>query len=382
MARSAPPPRHAPRRRTLPIRRIDAARHLLHPRQMRDSLTLARQPYWRNASLAGLQSAAAAAIALPLVYLSPWSHLIGYAALGTLVALFGRYAPARARNRILLLATLTQTLAVFVMSATGWLGMALAAKLLLLTLACGIFFFVAVAGRFGPPGPLIFIFAAGAAMRNPTSLLDVLERSAITAAVALLAWAICAATEHFRHHPPREDPPPPSPAHSSPDLLIASTRSAVAAGIAAFTSYAFGAAYPFWAAMGALAVLQGAHLHIGMNRALQRMAGTVAGAILVWLILAQNPSFWVVFAILVVLQYVTEVIIGFNYGLGQILVTPMALLMTRLAVPGVDGTAMVSERILDTLLGAAIGITIAVLWSSLEERRQLARHAEHLRKSA
>lgn len=349
---------------------------------MRDSLTLARQPYWRNASLAGLQSAAAAAIALPLVYLSPWSHLIGYAALGTLVALFGRYAPARARNRILLLATLTQTLAVFVMSATGWLGMALAAKLLLLTLACGIFFFVAVAGRFGPPGPLIFIFAAGAAMRNPTSLLDVLERSAITAAVALLAWAICAATEHFRHHPPREDPPPPSPAHSSPDLLIASTRSAVAAGIAAFTSYAFGAAYPFWAAMGALAVLQGAHLHIGMNRALQRMAGTVAGAILVWLILAQNPSFWVVFAILVVLQYVTEVIIGFNYGLGQILVTPMALLMTRLAVPGVDGTAMVSERILDTLLGAAIGITIAVLWSSLEERRQLARHAEHLRKSA
>jgi len=380
MARSAPPPRHAPRRRALPIRRIDAARHLLHPRQMRDSLTLARQPYWRNASLAGLQSAAAAAIALPLVYLSPWSHLIGYAALGTLVALFGRYAPARARNRILLLATLTQTLAVFVMSATGWLGMALAAKLLLLTLACGIFFFVAVAGRFGPPGPLIFIFAAGAAMRNPASLLDVLERSAITAAVALLAWAICAATEHFRHHPPREDPLPPSPAHSSPDLLIASTRSAVAAGIAAFTSYAFGAAYPFWAAMGALAVLQGAHLHIGMNRALQRMAGTVAGAILVWLILAQNPSFWVVFAILVVLQYVTEVIIGFNYGLGQILVTPMALLMTRLAVPGVDGTAMVSERILDTLLGAAIGITIAVLWSSLEERRQLARHAEHLRK--
>ncbi|HZV56227.1 MAG TPA: FUSC family protein [Sphingobium sp.] len=349
---------------------------------MRDSLTLARQPYWRNASLAGLQSAAAAAIALPLVYLSPWSHLIGYAALGTLVALFGRYAPARARNRILLLATLTQTLAVFVMSATGWLGMALAAKLLLLTLACGIFFFVAVAGRFGPPGPLIFIFAAGAAMRNPTSLLDVLERSAITAAVALLAWAICAATEHFRHHPLREDPPPPNPAHNSPDLLIASTRSAVAAGIAAFTSYAFGAAYPFWAAMGALAVLQGAHLHIGMNRALQRMAGTVAGAILVWLILAQNPSFWVVFAILVVLQYVTEVIIGFNYGLGQILVTPMALLMTRLAVPGVDGTAMVSERILDTLLGAAIGITIAVLWSSLEERRQLARHAEHLRKSA
>ncbi len=374
--------RRGRRRRALQIRRVDAARHLLHPRQMRDSLRLAKQPYWRNASLAGLQSAAAAAIALPLVYLSPWSHLIGYAALGTLVALFGRYAPPRTRNRILLFSALCQTLAVFVMSAAGWLGLALAAKLVLLALACGIFYFVAIAGRFGPPGPLIFIFAAGAAMRDVTSLQVVLERSAATAVVALLAWAICAATEHFRHHPPREDAAPAPPPRPPRALLVASTRSAVAAGIAAFTSYAFGADYPFWAAMGALAVLQGAHLHIGMNRALQRMAGTVVGALLVWLILAQDPSVWTIFAILIVLQYVTEIIIGINYGLGQILVTPMALLMTRLAVPDAGGAAIVSERILDTLLGAVIGIAIAVLWSSLAERYHLARHAGRLRQSA
>ena len=30
-------------------------------------------------------------------------------------------------------------------------------------------------------------------------------------------------------------------------------------------------------------------------------------------------------------QYVTEVIIGYNYALGQVTVTPMALLMTYLA---------------------------------------------------
>ena len=39
-----------------PARRRDAARHLLHPRQLRDSLTLARQPSLRNATLAGLQA--------------------------------------------------------------------------------------------------------------------------------------------------------------------------------------------------------------------------------------------------------------------------------------------------------------------------------------
>lgn len=52
---------------------------------------------------------------------------------------------------------------VFVMSAAGWPGIPLAAKLVLLALACGIFYFVAAAGRFSPPGPLIFIFRAGAA---------------------------------------------------------------------------------------------------------------------------------------------------------------------------------------------------------------------------
>lgn len=366
-------------RSVLPIRRIDAVRHLLHPRQMRDSLTLASQPYWRNASLAGLQSALAAAIALPLVYLSPWSHLIGYAALGTLVALFGRYAPPQSRNRILLLCAVSQTLAVFAMSTAGWLGMALTAKLALLALACGIFYFVAAAGRFGPPGPLIFIFAAGAAIRDVASFHEVLERSAATAVVALLAWAICAASEHLRHHPPSEEDRPTEPAQPFPDLLIASTRSAAAAGIAIFISHALGADFPVWAAMGALAVLQGAHLHISMNRALQRMAGTVVGALLVWIILDQNPSIWTIFAILIVLQYTTELIIGSNYALGQILVTPMALLMTHLATPDATGAAMVPERILDTLLGAAVGMAIAILWSSLEERRRLARHAAQRR---
>ncbi|WP_233713983.1 molybdopterin dinucleotide binding domain-containing protein [Aquamicrobium zhengzhouense] len=48
---------------------------------MRDSLALARQPSLRNSVLAGLQSALAAAIVLPLIHLSPWSHLIGLAAL-------------------------------------------------------------------------------------------------------------------------------------------------------------------------------------------------------------------------------------------------------------------------------------------------------------
>ena len=104
-----------------PPGRREAARHLLHPHQLKDSLTLSPQPSLRNSTLAGLQAAVTVAIALPIFYLSPWQHLIGFASLGALVALFGRFAPSRKRLRILFLCGLWQVLAVFTMSAAAWL---------------------------------------------------------------------------------------------------------------------------------------------------------------------------------------------------------------------------------------------------------------------
>lgn len=85
-----------------------------------------------------------------------------------------------------------------------------------------------------------------------------------------------------------------------------------------------GWSHPSWAAIGAVAVMQGGHLHVTMHRALQRMAGTLAGALLVWLILAAEPPFWVIVGFIVAFQFITEIIIGFNYALGQITVTPGA----------------------------------------------------------
>lgn len=70
----------------------------------------------------------------------------------------------------------------------------------------------------------------------------------------------------------------------------------------------------------------------------------------------------------------TEVVIGANYGLAQILVTPMALLMTYLASPHTADIGMVPERVLDTLIGALIGMVFAVLCSTLEDRTHLAHH--------
>ena len=94
--------------------------------------------------------------------------------------------------------------------------------------------------------------------------------------------------------------------------LVAALRVAIASALALLASYATGAGHPAWAAMGAIAVMQGEHLHISMNRALQRMAGTVIGALFAWLILSQTPAIWVIVVLLVLLQFSTDRITSYN----------------------------------------------------------------------
>ena len=353
--------------------RLHATRHLLHPHQIRESVALAPQPGQRNSALAGLQVAITALIALPLIQLSPFSHLIGFASLGTLVALFGRFAPQARRGWIVFLCLVTQTLTVFTMSLVAWAGSPLEFQPILLALLCGLLFHLVTIADFGPPGALIFIFAASVSMGSVDSFEQVLQRTAATGTAAALAWVICVLTEAFRHRnpDPAETNPPRRPTSHQ---LIAVSRIIAGAAIAAFTVYAIGAQHAGWAAMGAVAVLQGAHLHINMSRALQRTVGNLVGAVLVGLLLTTEPSVWSIIVLVALLSFGTETIIGSNYGLGQILVTPMALLMMYLAVPDAAGADMVQERILDTLIGAFIGVVLSVVFSTLDDRAYLARH--------
>lgn len=373
MTPSRPSSKSRPDPRT---RRRDAARFLLHPDQLKDSLSLAPQASLRNATLAGFQAALAVLIALPIVVLSPWAHLIGFASLGALVALFGRFAPAGRRQRIVLHCGLLQVAGVLLMSAAAWLGASQTLQLILLAVWCGVSLFISIAGRFGAPGALIFVFAASAAIAPQLTLGQVVERTAATAIVAVVAWLICRATEAVRQAPSTARDTPEDPLPPLRSRLIAAGRTVAGAAVAIVVSLALDGQHPAWAAMGALAVMQGPQLHIVMNRALQRTGGTAIGALLAWLLLLQDPSVWVLIAVLAALQLLTEMVIGFNYALGQVLVTPMALLMTYLGAGRAVGSEMASDRIVETLIGVAVGVVLSVAFSSADERAHLARRRE------
>src|SRR5690606_32056152 len=201
----------------------------------------------------------------------------------------------------------------------------------------------------------------------------VVERTLATATGGLVAWVTTTATDFLRLRELSRLKPQPEPDRPVSHILVAGGRIGVGAAVAALIAHAAGWNHPSWAAIGATAVMQGGHLHVTLHRALQRMAGTVIGSLLVWLILSAEPPFWTIVAAVVFFQFITEIIIGYNYALGQITITPMALLMTYLASPVAVATEMSIERVFDTILGAVIGIVFAVIFSTMDDRRYLAK---------
>ena len=358
-----------------PVRRRDAARMLMSRKQMSASLRVARPPLWGNSILAGVQAGLAVALAVGLVAVSPWSNLIGAASLGAMAALFGRFAPKRRRSIIVSYAALCMMVSIGSMSLASFFGLPMPVLLVLLSVLGAVYFLICMILRFGPPGALIFMFAGMAGMHAPSSLSEVGLRVAATVFGGIVAVVVCAATEFLRKGEVPNPQSVPSVRNQLAQFAPAFLRISVGSAIAGLIAYSMGQAHPGWAAMGATAALQGVHLHTTYHRALQRVAGTVVGSVVIWMILSQEPNIWMGLAILVALQIVTEIVIGFNYALGQVFVTPMALMMTYLSNPGSSGATMAPERVLDTVLGAAIGTLIAVVISTRKDRSQL--HSNH-----
>lgn len=360
-----------------------ALRQIAAPARLRESLALNQPPSVRNAAIAGLQAALAVVLATALLHYSPWSAMAGFGGLGALAALFGRFAPLARRQRIVLIAGGLLVMPVAVLSWLAWLGLPPVALLLALAALSGLLASLAHRTQMGPPGAVIFIFAASAALGPVDSALVLAGRTAATAAGVAAACLVCLLTDRLRDTnvtpiaaapaPPVAGtgpaPPPLTPGYAPRQAL----RVALCAALSALLAHAAGWQHPAWAAIGAVAVMQGAHLPGTVHRAWQRTLGTLAGALLAWAILSAAPSFWTLLIAVAVLQLLTEVVIGFNYALGQIFITPMALLMTTLASHG-EAASMAMARVVDTTLGAAVGIVLALVLSSLDERIHLARH--------
>src|SRR4051794_8812426 len=146
------------------------------------------------------------------------------------------------------------------------------------------------------------------------------------------------------------------------ETTLITARVVAAMTAAGVVSLPLGVNRAYWVIMVAGAVLQASHVRrLTVVRTIQRVLGKVAGvtafALLTWL---QPSGLWLV-AVLALLQFAIEVVVGRNYGLALIFITPLALTIS--AATGTDDPfRLAGERIGDTLLGALIALV--VLWIS------------------
>ncbi|MPY57031.1 FUSC family protein [Streptomyces spongiae] len=156
----------------------------------------------------------------------------------------------------------------------------------------------------------------------------------------------------------RATPPRSLWRHLGP-LTPLAARTALGCALAGYVSLAIGVGRPYWALVTAASLYQ-ANLTLTWNRAVQRVVGNLVGVLAFAAVapLAHLGRLALVLCCLA-LTFGTEALISRNYWLGSVCVTPMALLVTefvRFERPG----ELITDRILDTLVGALVGFVAAV----------------------
>ncbi|MGH1564753.1 FUSC family protein [Mumia sp. DW29H23] len=150
-----------------------------------------------------------------------------------------------------------------------------------------------------------------------------------------------------------------SSAHALSADVVITVRVVVAVALSGVLAYALGTGRADWAMVSAVLIL-----HTGVDRvrntyrALQRVVGTVVGVGLFAVLALLEPQGLLLVAVLGVLQLVIEMLVVRNYGVAVVFITALVLLISE--PPGDVDLGIVSDRVLDTLIGAAVAVT--VLW--------------------
>ncbi|WP_189263530.1 FUSC family protein [Streptomyces fuscichromogenes] len=143
-------------------------------------------------------------------------------------------------------------------------------------------------------------------------------------------------------------------------LAPLAARTALGCALAGYASLALGVGRPYWALVTAASLYQ-ANVTLTWSRGIQRVVGNLLGVLVFAAVVPfarLHPAVLVLCCL--AFNFGAEALIGRNYWLGSVCVTPMALLITEFARTQ-DAGQLVTERVVDTLVGALVGFGAAVV---------------------
>ena len=218
----------------------------------------------------------------------------------------------------------------------------------------------------GAPGPLFFVLIHGlsgqiAARMDAAESLSYVGQLALGIGFSYLVTLIPLLWPRMRRIPARplaQLLPRPRFAGVAGTMLL---RAALVTVIGTAIGAAVDPQRTYWVVGAALAVVGVAvGRRTAVARGLHRMLGTLIGGGVFLLIVPWGiHGLWLA-VVLGALQAVIELLVVRNYGLALVFITPLVLLLTG-AATGEIGTAFVGERIVDTIVGGALGAASGLL---------------------
>ncbi|WP_176697148.1 FUSC family protein [Microbacterium sp. 3J1] len=318
-----------------------------------------RGPRWPLATQAALGIAAPIAVMTLLGQPS-----LGYvAASGAFTVLFAGSAPVVDRARILPLVG-----AGLIVSAI--LGVVAASNAWLVSIGVVVVAIVSAAlsfgFRLGPPGPLFFVLVYGlSAHVSVSSSVSPLVYICALAAGCAFSYAIALMplmlprTRAIAPRPLRELLPGPSFDADARMLLL---RVAIVSVLGVLLGLIIDPVRTYWIVGSAVAVIGvAAARRAAFQRGLHRMLGTVVGAGLYALLALLHPAGLWLALLLGALQFAIELVVVRHYALALVFITPLVLLLTGAATGDIGSLDVALERIVDTLVGAALGAASGLL---------------------
>ncbi|MEU2611953.1 FUSC family protein [Micromonospora sp. NPDC007271] len=269
-------------------------------------------------------------------------------------AVFGAFTSLYGRNHVHLSRAAMQASAGAALTASIVLGVLVASLQSRAWVAVPVIAVVAALGTvlataqdWHPPGPLFLVFALGAVASAPHPVSAVPVAAAVAGLSALFALLVGNVGSLVGRQRSR-------PARLAPGWTWAPVRYGLAVVLAGGTATAIGIGHPYWAMVAAVAPLSVQGVTAQLVRAAHRVLGTLLGLLTSALLLAPHLSPYATVLVVAGLQIVTELLVGRNYGLALLFITPMALLMGQLAAPRPAGQ-LLYDRGVETVIGAAIG---------------------------
>ncbi|MDN5604769.1 FUSC family protein [Rothia sp. HC945] len=314
-----------------------------------------------------IRIAASVAVPLAVLLLLGRVDLSIYASFGAFTSIYARQEPLRDRLRhqsqaaALLIASIGVGLALAYLQPGPW------AVILVCALVGGVGAMIGLILTLRPPGGLFFIFASGAVGSMPTTPPVLL---ALLAGVGAAAWSILAGMAGSFLGEGRRGPVAPVPAHHDQTRKQIFQRGLMffgAAAIAGVVGQLSGLSHAYWAMVAAVAPIAAPNVTARLYKCIQRIVGTFGGILIAAFLFSTGLHEWHMAVYVVILQFLAEAYVMRNYGFAMFFVTPLALMMVQLAHPA-SPTEILTARMAETAIGAAVGFVLILLTRTPAER--------------